>query len=255
MIIEYHRPKSIPEALSLISRKDPPSYPLGGGTYLNRWSDRDYAVVDLQELGLNTIANKGNVLEIGARVTLHNLSDTMDLPEEFYKVIDHEATYNLRQMATIAGTLVTTGGRSVFGTAMLALDAIMEVRTQGEPKKQMKYGDFLPMREHSVHGTLITMVVLPLRINFAFESISRTPADLPIVCAAVAKWESGRTRLALGGWGNYPTLAMDGPVSDGIDIAGRNAFSHAGDEWASAEYRQEMAEVLALRCLQRITQG
>jgi CO/xanthine dehydrogenase FAD-binding subunit len=101
----------------------------------------------------------------------------------------------------------------------------------------------------------ITMVVLPLRINFAFESISRSPADLPIVCAAVAKWESGRTRLALGGWGNYPTLAMDGPGSDGIDIAGRNAYSHAGDEWASAEYRQEMAGVLALRCLQRINQG
>jgi hypothetical protein len=48
---------------------------------------------------------------------------------------------------------------------------------------------------------------------------------------------------------------MDGPGWDGIDIVGRIATSHAADEWASAEYRQEMAAVLALRCLQRINQG
>ena len=75
--------------------------------------------------------------------------------------------------------------------------------------------------------------------------IARTPADQPIVCAAVAQWNSGRTRLALGGWGSSPILAMDGPDSEGIEFAARNAYSLAEDEWASAEYRQEMAGVLA----------
>ncbi|PIX47904.1 MAG: hypothetical protein COZ54_00125, partial [Anaerolineae bacterium CG_4_8_14_3_um_filter_59_70] len=34
-----------------------------------------------------------------------------------------ETTFNLRQMATVAGTLVSCDGRSTFTTAMLVLDA------------------------------------------------------------------------------------------------------------------------------------
>jgi CO/xanthine dehydrogenase FAD-binding subunit len=99
------------------------------------------------------------------------------------------------------------------------------------------------------------MVSIPLNLHFSYEYIARTPADQPIICAAVAQWDSGRTRLALGGWSTSPILAMDGPNSDGIDISARNAYSIAGDEWASAEYRQEMAGVLSIRCLKSINPG
>jgi CO/xanthine dehydrogenase FAD-binding subunit len=44
---------------------------------------------------------------------------------------------------------------------------------------------------------------------------------------------------------------MDGSDSEGIEMAAKIAYSHAEDEWASAEYRQEMAGVLAARCLRR----
>ena len=80
-------------------------------------------------------------------------------------------------------------------------------------------------------------------------TIARTPADRPIVCVAAARWPSGRTRLALGGFGAAPTLAMDGPEDSGAQIAAASAYSQAGDEWASAEYRSEAAGILALRCL------
>ena len=35
MIIEYHRPDSIEDAISLVMRKDPPTVVMGGGLYLN----------------------------------------------------------------------------------------------------------------------------------------------------------------------------------------------------------------------------
>lgn len=89
-------------------------------------------------------------------------------------------------------------------------------------------------------------------MKIAYESIARTPADQAIVCAAIAQWSSGRTRVALGGWGEIPSLAMDGPEASGIEMASKSAYSHAGDGWASGEYRQEMAGLLATRCLQRI---
>ncbi len=83
--------------------------------------------------------------------------------------------------------------------------------------------------------------------------VARTPADKPIVCAALAQWTSGRTRLALGGYGKAPTLAMDGTESDGIDSAAQNAFHEASDEWASAEYRMDVAITLSKRCLEAVS--
>jgi CO/xanthine dehydrogenase FAD-binding subunit len=89
----------------------------------------------------------------------------------------------------------------------------------------------------------------------AYESVARTPADLPIVCAAAAGWPSGRTRLALGGFGMAPLLALDGPEPEGAEIAARSAYSDAGDEWASAEYRREIAPVLARRCIEQLIES
>ena len=89
---------------------------MGGGTYLNRNLEEKYAVVDLQLLGLGSIVKRGNLLEVGATATLQELSDSKDLPEDILTTIERETTYNLRQMATVAGTLVTANGRSPFTT-------------------------------------------------------------------------------------------------------------------------------------------
>jgi CO/xanthine dehydrogenase FAD-binding subunit len=253
MIVEYHRPKTIPEALTLLARNQPSSYPLGGGTYINRNLEGQYAVVDLQALGLGTISKKTNLLEVGATVSLQELLNFKGLSEDFYTSIEHEATYNLRQVATIAGTLVTATGRSPLATILLSLDTVLEIQKLNESSKQVRIGDWFPLRSEIKLGVLITKVSFPMNIKVGYGSIARTPADQPIVCAAITQWASGRTRLALGGWGEVPLLALDGPDSDGIEFASKSAYSHAVDEWASAEYRQEMAGILALRCLKRLS--
>jgi CO/xanthine dehydrogenase FAD-binding subunit len=43
---------------------------------------------------------------------------------------------------------------------------------------------------------------------------------------------------------------MDGNEPSGVEQAARSAAQDSGDEWASAEYRGEMAAVLAARCLE-----
>ena len=62
-------------------------------------------------------------------------------------------------------------------------------------------------------------------------------------------WPSGRTRLTLGGFGLAPTLAFDGNSTEGVEIAARSAYAQAGDEWATAEYREEIAGILAKRVI------
>jgi len=257
MKTEFFRPISISEALENL--KLPNSIPLAGGTFLNtpkykstlerRIGDATVALVDLQNLGLTHIRKHGHNLEIDACVTLQQLCENAHTPEDLKKAIKLEAPVNIRNMATAAGTLVSCTGRSAFTCAMLALDAKLYI----EPGARESFlGNFLPLREESVPGKLISKIIIPLTASLAFEHVGRTKFDLPIVCAAVAKWTSGRTRLALGGYGSSPLLAMDGKAEDDILSAARSGYHEAADEWASAEYRADVAATLAGRCINRL---
>jgi len=248
MITEYHRPKTLEETIHLLSKAN--SRPLGGGTQLNRPGDKQFVVVDLQALGLDKIHKRGEKLVIGATATLQALLDSEYIPSTLKEAIRLETTFNLRQVATAAGTLVACDGRSPFSTAMLALDTKCTVFS--EKNTLVSLGDMLPLRSETLRGKLVTSIEIPLNAKFAFETVARTSKDKPIVCAALSQWPSFRTRLALGGWGKLPLLAMDGNDPGGVEAAARNTYAEAGDEWASAEYRSEIAGVLAKRCLESV---
>ena len=247
MITAYHRPKTIPDALELLTKPD--TLPLGGGTLLSQLKTASVEVVDLQSLGLNTIQKKGNNLEIGATTTLQDLLENENSPEALKSAIKLEAPLNIRNTATVAGTLIAADGRSTFATAMLGLDAKLNIQPNDE---ELEIGNFFPLRNEKLRGKLITAITIPINANLTFEFVARTPADTPIVCVVLASWPSGRTRLALGGYGKVPLLAMDGTEAEGLESAARNAFHEATDEWASAEYRMNIAATLAKRCVKGI---
>jgi CO/xanthine dehydrogenase FAD-binding subunit len=240
MITTYHRPQTLEEALTLLTQ--PNTVPLGGGTLLSQRSTDSVQAVDLQALGLDFLIKKGNEFEIGATATLQVLFENENCPEALKAAIKLEAPINIRNSATVAGTLVASDGRSPFATALLAMDA--KISVVSEQSSVISLGEFLPLRPRG----LITAITIPLNTKFAFEFVSRTPADKPIICAALTQWSSGRTRLTLGGYGKSPMLAMDGTEAEGLESAARNAYHEANDEWASAEYRMEVAAVLAKRC-------
>lgn len=246
MITTYHRPRTLDEALTLLSQ--PNTVPLGGGTLLSTLKTDPVEVVDLQSLGMDSINQIGNNLEIGATARLQSLLDFEHCPEALKSALRLEAPLNIRNAATVAGTLVACDGRSTFAATLLALDAKLSIIVDRK-SEIVNLGEFLPLRPRG----LITSITIPLNVKFAFDYVSRTPSDKPIVCAALTQWNSGRTRLALGGFGKNPLLAMDGTEADGIQEAARNAFHEAADEWASAEYRMDAAAVLARRCLEKLT--
>jgi CO/xanthine dehydrogenase FAD-binding subunit len=245
-ITAYHRPQTLDEALTLLAQ--PNTLPLGGGTLLSKPIADSVQVVDLQLLGLNSLSKKGNELELGATLTLQALLESEHCAEALKSALRLETPLNLRTAATAAGTLVACDGRSTLATALLAADAKIIVIDSQKTETTLNVGEFLPLREQ-VRGKLITKIIIPTNIRLAFEYVARTPADKPIVCAALAQWNSGRTRLAVGGYGKIPMLAMDGTEAEGIEAAARNAFHEASDEWASAEYRMDVAATLAKRCL------
>jgi putative selenate reductase FAD-binding subunit len=256
MIVEYHRPNTLAEALELLARENPRTVPMGGGSVLSQLRKPDIAVVDLQRLGLNRIEKEGQLLHLGAAATLQQVLESQFIPPAIHDALRvslvREAALNTRQVATVAGSVVSCDGRSPLVTALLALDGRL-VWVPGDEVQSL--GDYLPLRAEFDGRRLIVSMRFPLNATLRFESVARSPMDRPVVCAAIATWPSGRTRVTLGGFGKAPVLAMDGPEQVGAAMAVREAYRFAGDEWASAAYRMDTAGKLVQRMMagQKIT--
>ncbi len=103
MITQYHRPRTLEEALALLAQ--PNTAPLGGGTWLNSPNApaHDVAVVDLQALGLTHIRKHGHTLEIDACVTLEALRENPHTPPALQQAIALEAPQSLAHWSPAAG--------------------------------------------------------------------------------------------------------------------------------------------------------
>ena len=247
---KYYRPQSVSEALLLLSK--PNTIPLAGGTYINIKFRGNYDVVDLQNLGLDNIVVKNKKIEIGSTIKLQQLFQNKQIPELFRTAIKLEAPLNIRNSASLGGLLITCDGRSPVATSLMAFDASIILESNHE---EILISDFFTFRSNFPRERLITNIILPFDQPFSFAHVARTPFDRPIVCAALSTWTNGRTRLALGGYGVQPLLVIDGAISDDIAAAARSSYSNAEDEWASAEYRSEMADVLSRKCISIINSG
>ncbi|MEJ5313898.1 xanthine dehydrogenase family protein subunit M [Anaerolinea thermophila] len=249
MIIEYHRPDTLDQALALLSRQNPPTLPLGGGSYLSRHTREDVAVVDLQKLGLDFIESTEKGLSIGATTRLQTLVEHPEIPQWLKQAAHRETSANLRRMQSLAGTLVTCNGRSILGTVLLAADARLYWLPQGEEKS---LGDYFALRLHWNQGLLIRSISIPTKVKVASDWVARTPKDLPVLVVAVAQWPSKRTRVVVGGFGNTPLLVLDGPEPGGVDVALKSVLKQSTDEWASSEYRMDVGEKLLKRLLKTL---
>ena len=252
MIREYFRPTSLDEAISLLVEEGKERKPLGGGTNLSRQKSGDFGVVDLQSAGLDQIITTNQDIKCGAMSRLDMLLAHPQVNDEIKRAARIDAAENIRNMATLGGWLITSTGRSILSTVFLALDATL---TWAPGTETVSLGDWLPLRDTASPGVLMTEVSWFTKSHVAFEYVARSPKDRPMLVVAVAQWGSGRTRVALGGFGSVPIIAMDGSDSNGVDIASRDALYEADDQWATAQYRREVAAKLALRCLERIDES
>ena len=66
MIVEYYRPKDVPEILKLLENQETFTVLMGGGTAIDRFNSEPMAVVDLQDVGLGKIRGKSMILRKSA---------------------------------------------------------------------------------------------------------------------------------------------------------------------------------------------
>ncbi|MFV1858892.1 MAG: xanthine dehydrogenase family protein subunit M [Anaerolineales bacterium] len=247
--LEYHRPQTLDEALELLER----GVPLAGGTWLTPRLRGIGALVDLQDLGLDRIGATDAALVIGGTATLQGLVENSALlPDDLVRAARLEAGWNIRNKATVAGTIVTGDGRSALLTVLLALDAELEVAPGDE---RVSLGEFLGRGADRTDGKLITAIhaANPSRLRYA--QVARSPADRPLLCVAVGV-DRAETRVlvALGGFGPHPQLLSRDETSDAQEAAQRAGamYADASDQWASAEYRSSAAATLVARLLTEV---
>lgn len=251
---EYFRPKSLEQALQLLQR----AQPLGGGSELTPRRHQLQAVVDLQDLALGGHEQRGGRMALGGGLRLQSLlQDIPELPNALIQTCRLEAGWNLRNQATLAGCVVSGDGRSPMLAALLALQATLEL----EPgREQVALDEFLAGRARPWMDRLITWVEIAMQATLRYAGVARSPADRPILCAALARTAEAGWRVVLGGYGPAPMRAVaaeqtlnQASAADwhhSVEAAGEAAamaYARAEDSWASAEYRQAVAGVLVRR--------
>jgi CO/xanthine dehydrogenase FAD-binding subunit len=122
MIEKYFRPQNVEEALALLTDAQKDLTPLGGGTSVSRHQEAHRGVVDLQDTGLNQIAIQGQRIQVGAMVRLNDLIGHKDIHPEIQRAIMIDASENICNIATLGGWLVSSTGRSITTSLLLALD-------------------------------------------------------------------------------------------------------------------------------------
>jgi carbon-monoxide dehydrogenase medium subunit len=271
-LAEIQRPTTLAEAVRLLRRPNVKTAILAGGTTLVPQARRDVqSLVDLRNLKLAYIKHEGNTLRIGATTTLQDIVESSDVLPALAQAARNSAPINVRNVATMGGVVASAGFGSPLPVALLALDAVLVIYSP--EARQSPVAAFLAYREKLLRdGALITEVGIPLtapRARVAFEKVSRTPSDAPIVCAvAKLRLDNGvarDVRVAVGGVGPLPLrLARAEQTLEGKPLtepliaqaaeAAAKEVNPPSDFLASSEYRREMVKVLVKRTIVEASQ-
>ncbi len=243
--IHYMRPASSEEALALKEKFGEKAQLLFGGDFHPQLGEKVEILIDLQDTSFDEVESGDRGLKFGGLITLGMMAETLDLTE-FSAALSIEFGLNVRNSLSLSNFLANTNGRSPVLCCLLSLDArVVTLKNHSE----------IPLSQYvmeRVQDDPILYLFMDEPMGLAFESVGRTPKDLPLVCVAVANKENGATRVSVGGSEEFlPTFTLHKPGDNGqAEI--KAALAGADDAWASKEYRQEVGAVLLSRALQKL---
>jgi len=243
----YHRPKTMQEALQILSRPNINTTIIGGGTYttpyMNEMVDE---VLDLQALDLNEINYTAQGVSLGAMVRLQDIVLDERAPQLLKDAARREVPNTLRSAATLGGLVASPHRDSELLAALLVFEAKVHIETIGD-KKTIALAEFIRDVPAALGGGIITAVSLETLGSTASERVARTPADKPIVAALARKDNNDNILMALCGVANTPVLVDPDNV--------KAAVSPPNDFRGSKEYRRQMAAVLAKRVIAQVSEA
>ncbi len=277
--IAYHAPETLAEATRLLAASDGAAQPLAGGTdlvlQLERGARPARIAVDLKRIPeLRHITTENSRWRFGALVRMAELERHAALGAACPALVaaaSHVGGPPTRNRATLGGNICNASPAADTSPALLALGATVDCigpsGTRTLPLQDFWQG---PGQTALMPGELVTGITLPAppaRSGNAFARLTRTAMDIALVNAAaqVSLDDRGRiaqVSLALGACG--PTVFLLSGLAEALTgqpwneetraaamAMARDSARPIDDVRASADYRRDMAGVLAARCLER----
>lgn len=243
--LTYARPVSWDELEELQREFQGQIMYLAGGDYHPKAKDNVSVLVDLQELELDLVEISGEGITLGGLINLQELGEVLE-SEDLQEAISIEAGANLRNSLSLTNYVKSSNGRSSVQICLNAMEA--EYRLSGKEAYQPHSATLKTL----LADDFIEEIRLSNPISLAFASVGRSPKDLPVVAVAASKRSDDRIHVACGGaetmWAEFD---LENGEDDGQTTI-QQFFKEIDDEWAGAEYRQEIAAILLSRCLQKL---
>ncbi len=240
MIMEYFRPKTIEEAITLKKQYSNSKFVGGGSTFQKM--EENYILIDLQKIP-KILKKKHNFLEIGSTNTLEEILQEFKDFKDVVTALKIEAAKNLRNQITIGGLIKKANGRSPFLCCLTAFESWLYLEPDS---KKVKLNEFILYREKNQE--LITKVDIKIPESLQFESIGRSPVDKPIVCCACAIYPDEKN-ISIGGFGDFPLLVNSEIAHKDSELLEYLQDTIKDDQWATSEYRISIAMTLIKRML------
>ncbi len=259
----FHRPETVGEALRLKQDLGPAAAYLGGGTWINSNAfDRPLRhIISLAGLpSLRRIEQTRTGIMIGAMATLQEVADSPVVPDALKEALGHVANRNIRNQATLGGTIAAGRRAADVTPTLIALEAVAIIERPGTAA-------MVPVSEYIAPGSLpgeglITGVSIPLvgDRTFGAAQLSRTTASLSVVAAAVSLSRTGemvhRPIIAVAG-ATFDAVhigalerALDGdllPPQDALEALVRGHVTLEDDDEHTGAYKQKLAGTLVAR--------
>ena len=252
-IREYKRAESLEEAWQLNQKKN--NRVIGGMIWLKMEKINVGTAIDLSGLGLDTIEETEEQFSIGAMVTLRQLE--LDAGLAAYtngavrESVRHIVGVQLRNLATVGGSIYSRFGFSDVLTLFLALNASVELYK----------GGVVPLSEYAQRpydrDILVRLIVKKEEAEFFYQSVRNSQTDIPVLTCAAARLENGSYRIAIGA---RPLKAVLFELPAKAGVSAQELAQNFADEVkqkivtgsnmrGNAEYRRHLAGVLTKRAV------
>jgi CO/xanthine dehydrogenase FAD-binding subunit len=280
---EYHRPRTVDEALRLLAERAGEAKPLAGGQSLipamNFRLARPTVLVDLNGVSeLSYIAAADGELRIGAMTrqrAVERSADVARLAPLLHETMPFIAHPQIRNRGTIGGSLAHADPAAELPAVAVALGARFRVRSPDQerwiPAADFFAGLFTTTLEPGELLVEIAIPDAPPRTGFAFDEVARRHGDYALAGAAAmvtldAKNRCAEARIALLSVGEGPVLAVkaadklqgEKPSEKLFKAVGQTAaekdIDPPGDIQASAEYRRHLVGAIVRRVVERAVQ-
>ena len=248
-IREYKRAESLEEAWQLNQKKA--NRILGGMIWLKMETINVGTAIDLSGLGLDTIEETDAGFSIGAMVTLRQLETHPGLEAFTHgavrEALRHIVGVQLRNLATVGGSIYSRFGFSDVLTLFLAMDCSVELYN----------GGIVPLREYAERpydrDIVVRLLVRKEAADYCYQSVRNSQTDIPVLTCAAARLQDGSYRFAVGA---RPLKAVlyEEPAAPAQQLAEtiQQQVVTGSNMRGSAEYRRHLTGVLVRRAAEEL---